>query len=149
MKTPQIYTTIAAATTVLLVFATPLLPQGKQQPSLDKRMQTITKDLSLTSDQVTKVRPILETQEKEMQTIRQVNKGNLSARKKEVKAREATEAQFNLQADKINHDAMQTAISARDSTFKKEMAAVLTAEQNTKFLEEQTRKETYTTKRKK
>jgi hypothetical protein len=98
---------------------------------------------------VTKVRPILETQEKEMQTIRQVNKGNLSARKKEVKAREATEAQFNLQADKINHDAMQTAISARDSTFKKEMAAVLTSEQNKKFLEEQIRKETYTTKRKK
>jgi Spy/CpxP family protein refolding chaperone len=110
--------TSALATLALLMFALaiPTFAQptaapaaGKQPPSLDKRVELMTKHLALTADQVTKVRPILETQEKEMQNIRQTNKGN--------------------------RDAMRTAVEAREAAFEKEMAAVLTPEQNTKFLQ--------------
>jgi Spy/CpxP family protein refolding chaperone len=83
-------------------------PASKQAANLDKRVAALTKHLKLTDDQAAKVRPILETQEKEMQIIRQTNKGN--------------------------RDAMKTAIEARQATFEKEIAAVLTPEQNAKFL---------------
>jgi Spy/CpxP family protein refolding chaperone len=127
-----------------LVLATPMFASvvfaNKQSPSLDKRVTTMTKNLTLTSEQATKVRPILEAQDKAMQSIRQVNKGNRDARKKEVKARMATEAQFNRTADAGNREAFKVAIQSRDSVFEKEMSAVLSAEQYKKFLDSRLKK---------
>lgn len=125
-------------TSVMPVFAKHLV-QSKQ-PNLDKRIQTMTQNLSLTSEQVTKIRLLLEAQDKEIQNIRVANKSNHNVQRKEVKARQAAEKEINRQADKDNHATMHRAIAASDSTLEKGMANVLTAEQNKKFLDARKKK---------
>jgi hypothetical protein len=60
--------------------------------------------------------------------------------RKEEKSRKAAEKEINRQADRGNHVTMNKAIAVSDSTFEKGIAAVLTVEQNKKFLDEQKKK---------
>lgn len=96
-------------------FAPNALASDKNPPSLNKRVQTITKELTLTDDQVAKVRPILEAREKELDVIRQADKASRDAKKKEMEVREAA--------------------------FEKDMATLLTPEQNKKFLANRVKRE--------
>jgi Spy/CpxP family protein refolding chaperone len=143
MKTTRSNINILVVILLLLTSAMPVfakhLIQSKQS-NLDKRMQKMTQNLSLTSEQVTKIRPLLETQDKEIQNIRVANKSNHNVQKKEVKARQAAEREINRQADKDNHATMHKAIAASDSTLEKGMAVVLTPEQNKKFLDDRKKK---------
>lgn len=143
MKTIRGTITTVAITVLMLTLAMPTFAHNliqKKPSSLDKRLQTMTQNLSLTSEQVTKIRPLLEAQDKEMQNIRLANTSNHSVQRKEEKARKAAEREINRQADKGNHTTMSKAIAVSDSTFEKGIAAVLTSEQNKKFLDEQKKK---------
>ncbi|MBL7990617.1 MAG: Spy/CpxP family protein refolding chaperone [Candidatus Kapabacteria bacterium] len=143
MKTTRINIITVATTALILLLAIPTFANylvQKKPLSLDSRLQTMTQRLSLTSEQVTKIRPLLEAQDKEMKNIRLANTSNHRVQRKEVKARQAAEKEINRQADRDNHATMNKAIAVSDSTFEKGIAAVLTAEQHKKFVDEQKKK---------
>lgn len=143
MKTTRINIITVATTALILLIAIPTFANylvQKKPLSLDSRLQTMTQRLSLTSEQVTKIRPLLEAQDKEMKNIRLANTSNHRVQRKEVKARQAAEKEINRQADRDNHATMNKAIAVSDSTFEKGIAAVLTAEQHKKFVDEQKKK---------
>ena len=119
MKMPHTSTLAAAITAVIFTLSASVfayaLASDKKPPSLNKRVQTITKELTLTDDQVAKVRPILEAREKELDVIRQADKASRDAKKKEIEVREAA--------------------------FEKDMATLLTPKQNKKFLANRVKRE--------
>ncbi len=139
MKTIRINIIIVASITLIFLLAMPTLAhyQAQKKPSnLDKRLQMMTQNLSLTSEQVTKIRPLLEAQENERKNIRLANTSNHHVQRKEVRARQVAEKESNRQANRGNNATMRRAIAACDSTLEKGMAMVLTAEQNKKFLDD-------------
>jgi Tfp pilus assembly protein FimT len=143
MKTTRNNIITVAIIILMLLLAMPTFANylaQKKPSSLDKRLQSMTQSLSLTSEQVTKIRLLLEAQEKEMQRIRLANKSNHSVQRKEERARDASEKEINYEVDKGNHATMNRAIAVSDSTFKKDISALLTAEQHKKFLDEQKKK---------
>jgi Spy/CpxP family protein refolding chaperone len=143
MKTTRSNIITVAIIVLMPVLAMPTFANylaQKKPSSLDKRLQSMTQSLSLTSEQVTKIRPLLEAQDKEMKNIRLANTSNHSVQRKEEKSRKAAEKEINRQADRGNHATMNKAIAVSDSTFEKGIAAVLTVEQNKKFLDEQKKK---------
>ncbi|MBK9248555.1 MAG: hypothetical protein IPM69_10685 [Ignavibacteria bacterium] len=81
--------------------------KGSKSPDVTKRMKIMTKDLTLTDDQVTKVRPIVEAHSKEMDTINLIHKNNQEGTDKVIKAQAAS--------------------------FEKDISAILTPSQSTKF----------------
>lgn len=83
-------------------------PKGAQPPSTDERIAMMKKHLSISDDQASKIKPILENQQTVMAKIREENKGK--------------------------RDEMIKAAQTREDAFEKEMAAVLTPEQNQKWL---------------
>ncbi len=76
---------------------------------VERRLEQMKKRLALTDEQVEKLKPILEQNRKEGEALREKHKGNKKA--------------------------LFEAAKARSEAFEKEVAAVLTPEQNTKFLE--------------
>jgi len=143
MKTTRNNIITVAIIILMLLLAMPTFANylvQKKPSSLDKRLQSMTQSLSLTSEQATKIRLLLEAQEKEMQRIRLANKSAHSVQRKEERARDASEKEINYEVDKGNHATMNRAIAVSDSTFQKDISALLTAEQHKKFLDEQKKK---------
>lgn len=84
-------------------------PRGKGTPEqmTERRLQHLTKSLSLTPEQVGKIKPILENNAKELTKLRDEKKGDRKA--------------------------AMTALRERMETSDKEISALLTPEQQTKF----------------
>jgi Spy/CpxP family protein refolding chaperone len=85
-------------------------PQGRGMPSVDERLAQMTEQLQLTDEQVTKVRPILEKQDRQRQELFETHGGD----------RETMRAE------------MRKLIEEGD----KELASVLTEQQMTKHVEQ-------------
>lgn len=75
MKKLILLTTLVVAVALGGVYAWAQMPQGPQghgQPmSPDQRLQMMTKQLNLTADQQEKIKPLLESQNQQMQALRQ------------------------------------------------------------------------------
>jgi|JI9StandDraft_2_1071091.scaffolds.fasta_scaffold47180_2 Spy/CpxP family protein refolding chaperone len=89
--------------------------KNKNSPDITNRMKIMTHDLTLTDDQVTKVRPIVEAHSKEMESIHHVRKNNQDDADKELKA--------------------------QTESFEKEISEILTPSQSTKFQHSLSKKE--------
>ncbi|TAE22845.1 MAG: hypothetical protein EAZ92_15375 [Candidatus Kapaibacterium sp.] len=87
------------------VFAQP--PKGTPEQMLERRLGHLSKTLKLSEEQKTKLKPILETSMKEMTKIREEKKGDRKA--------------------------LMAAVQDRMSATEKEISAILTPEQQTKF----------------
>lgn len=81
--------------------------KNKNSPDIIKQMKIMTQDLTLTDEQVTKVRPIVEAHSKEMDSIYHIHQNNQDGTDKELKAQTAN--------------------------FEKEISEILTPSQSTKF----------------
>jgi len=89
--------------------------KNKNSPDITNRMKIMTHDLTLTDDQVNKVRPIVEAHSKEMDSINHVRKNNQDDADKELKA--------------------------QNESFEKEISEILTPSQSTKFQHSLSKKE--------
>jgi Spy/CpxP family protein refolding chaperone len=112
-------------------------PIGQPPTSIDKRVQTITKNLTLTSEQATKIRTILEIRDKEKQTSHIANETTLQERKRKFELRESVETEFYDRADEGYTYDMKIAADAHEINFDKEMSVILTDEQHKKYLKGQ------------
>lgn len=148
MKTTHNNIISVAMTGLMLLFAIPMFAHNrghslaknliqKKHSSIEKRLQIMARSLSLTPEQITRIRPLFEAQDKEMKDILLANTSNHNVQRKEEKYRKAAEKEINRQTDRGNHDTMNKAIALSDSTFEKNIAGILTLEQNKKFLGEQ------------
>jgi protein CpxP len=92
------------------IFAQPPGPKGTPEQMAERRLTHLTKTLTLTADQAGKIKPILENSAKEMAKIREEKKGDRKA-------------------------AMMAAKDRMEATDK-EITALLTPEQQTKFAQQ-------------
>ncbi len=83
------------------------MPQGTPEQMVERRLEHLSKSLKLSDDQKTKLKPILENSMKEMAKIREEKKGDRKA--------------------------LLTSAKERMDATEKEISAILTPEQQTKF----------------
>ncbi len=84
---------------------------GRQMPTVDEQLQKLTKALTLTDDQQTKIKPILESQRTQMEAIRNDTSGNRRenfAKMRDVHEKTVTQVKAVLNDDqKKKYDEIQ------------------------------------------
>jgi Spy/CpxP family protein refolding chaperone len=84
---------------------------GRQMPTVDDQLQKLTKALTLTDDQQTKIKPILESQRTQMEAIRNDTSGNRRenfAKMRDVHEKSVTQVKTVLNDDqKKKYDELQ------------------------------------------
>ena len=84
---------------------------GRQMPTVDEQLQKLTKALTLTDDQQTKIKPVLESQRTQMEAIRNDTSGNRResfAKMRDVHEKTVTQVKAVLNDDqKKKYDEIQ------------------------------------------
>lgn len=97
-------------------------PQKAPDPLIERRVQYLTKELGLSADQQTRLRPLLATQRQQMQLLREQRTTN-GRRQGTAQDLKATEAKFDEQLKTVLTPAQFTKFSAmKDEQRDKERA---------------------------